>query len=186
MEATTDPGNMGRTTIQVSEELADELHKRKQRGDSYEDVIWQLLGEEQPEEGSDEERATEPTNAPREPPTASQEPETTPEPGADRLPEEIEARVWAIVDDVAEGWDEDSRLEKRRQAAANVLQHAVNTGETVGKSHPVVDHVIAEFPVEGQNRETYWRQNVRDVLAEVGDYSRGKHGYTVEEGGLDG
>ena len=34
---------MGRTTIQVSEELADELHSKKDRGDSYEDVIWQLL-----------------------------------------------------------------------------------------------------------------------------------------------
>lgn len=34
---------MGRTSIQVSEELADELHDRKDRGDSYEDVIWQLI-----------------------------------------------------------------------------------------------------------------------------------------------
>ena len=33
------------TTIQVSEELADELHSRKERGDSYEDVIWRELGE---------------------------------------------------------------------------------------------------------------------------------------------
>ncbi|MGB9931547.1 hypothetical protein [Haloarcula amylolytica] len=33
---------MGRTTIQVSDELADELHDRKSRGDSYEDVIWRL------------------------------------------------------------------------------------------------------------------------------------------------
>ncbi|WP_353635665.1 hypothetical protein ABSL23_17365 (plasmid) [Halobacterium sp. NMX12-1] len=34
---------MGRTTIQVSDELADELHARKERGDSYEDVIWRLI-----------------------------------------------------------------------------------------------------------------------------------------------
>lgn len=39
---TTD--DMGRTTIQVSDELADELHERKERGDSYEDVIWRLIG----------------------------------------------------------------------------------------------------------------------------------------------
>jgi len=38
---TTD--DMGRTTIQVSDELADELHERKERGDSYEDVIWRLI-----------------------------------------------------------------------------------------------------------------------------------------------
>jgi predicted CopG family antitoxin len=34
---------MTRTSIQVSEKLADELHRRKSRGDSYEDVIWQLI-----------------------------------------------------------------------------------------------------------------------------------------------
>lgn len=37
--------DMGRTTIQVSDELADELHDRKDRGDSYEDVIWRLIEE---------------------------------------------------------------------------------------------------------------------------------------------
>jgi hypothetical protein len=37
---------MDRTTIQVSERLADRLWDEKQRGDSYEDVIWRLLGEE--------------------------------------------------------------------------------------------------------------------------------------------
>jgi len=31
------------TSIRVSEELADELHDRKDRGDSYEDVIWRLI-----------------------------------------------------------------------------------------------------------------------------------------------
>jgi len=31
---------MGKTTIQISDELADALHELKQRGDSYEDVIW--------------------------------------------------------------------------------------------------------------------------------------------------
>lgn len=34
---------MGRTTIQVPEELADELHDMKSRGDSYADVIRELI-----------------------------------------------------------------------------------------------------------------------------------------------
>lgn len=34
---------MARTSIQVSPELADELHDRKSRGESYEDVIRALL-----------------------------------------------------------------------------------------------------------------------------------------------
>jgi len=36
---------MGRTSIQVSDELADELYERKERGESYEDVIWRVLEE---------------------------------------------------------------------------------------------------------------------------------------------
>lgn len=31
------------TSIRISPELADELHDRKDRGDSYEDVIWRLI-----------------------------------------------------------------------------------------------------------------------------------------------
>jgi hypothetical protein len=33
------------TSIRVSSNLADELHDRKNRGDSYEDVIWELIEE---------------------------------------------------------------------------------------------------------------------------------------------
>lgn len=43
MESTTQMEDMGRTSIQVSDELADELYDRKQRGESYEDVIWRLI-----------------------------------------------------------------------------------------------------------------------------------------------
>jgi hypothetical protein len=41
---------MGRTSIQVSEELADVLHEKKNRGESYEDVIWREI-EEEPSDG---------------------------------------------------------------------------------------------------------------------------------------
>jgi predicted CopG family antitoxin len=41
------------TTISVSEELADELHEMKDRGDSYEDVIWELIDDSEGEEASD-------------------------------------------------------------------------------------------------------------------------------------
>jgi hypothetical protein len=43
MDTTEEASPMGRTSIQVSDELADDLHERKQRGDSYEDVIWRLI-----------------------------------------------------------------------------------------------------------------------------------------------
>jgi predicted CopG family antitoxin len=35
--------SMTDTSIRVSDELADELFDRKQRGESYEDVIWRLI-----------------------------------------------------------------------------------------------------------------------------------------------
>lgn len=54
MGTTADTDDMGRTTIQVSDELADELHGRKGRGDSYEDVIWRLIDEDGAEERTDE------------------------------------------------------------------------------------------------------------------------------------
>ena len=43
MSADANSKSMGRTTIQVSDELADELHDRKGRGESYEDVIWRVI-----------------------------------------------------------------------------------------------------------------------------------------------
>ncbi|WP_435075941.1 antitoxin VapB family protein [Halococcus sp. AFM35] len=36
-----------RTSISVTNELADELYSRKGRGESYEDVIWRLIEEQE-------------------------------------------------------------------------------------------------------------------------------------------
>lgn len=41
----------GRTTIWVSDELWAELNQRKNRGDTFEDVIWRLLEDDQAEDG---------------------------------------------------------------------------------------------------------------------------------------
>jgi predicted CopG family antitoxin len=43
MNADSVPNDMADTSIRVSHELADELFDRKQRGESYEDVIWRLI-----------------------------------------------------------------------------------------------------------------------------------------------
>jgi len=45
MAPETEATAMGRTTIQVSDKLADELYERKNRGESYEDVVWRLIDE---------------------------------------------------------------------------------------------------------------------------------------------
>jgi hypothetical protein len=39
--------------------------------------------------------------------------------------------------------------------------------------------VFGECPVPGQDRETWWRKNIRPVLKEAGEYSNGRHGYVV-------
>jgi len=50
MSSESEAVDMSDTSIRVSDELADELHDRKNRGDSYEDVIWRLI---ENEEGGD-------------------------------------------------------------------------------------------------------------------------------------
>jgi predicted CopG family antitoxin len=45
MKADTVSDPMSDTSIRVTNELADELFDRKQRGESYEDVIWRLIEE---------------------------------------------------------------------------------------------------------------------------------------------
>jgi len=45
---------MSDTSIRVSTDLADELHERKNRGDSYEDVIWELIEKANDYEDEDE------------------------------------------------------------------------------------------------------------------------------------
>jgi len=89
--------------------------------------------------------------------------------------------VEAFVERVSDSWeDTEQRLASRRAAAEVVLQHALDTGDAVGKSSDVVEDVRARFPVEGQNAETYWRKNIRPVLSEAGEYSQAQHGYVVE------
>lgn len=55
---------MGDTTIRVSDALADELHDLKNRGDTYEDVIWRLLENDDDREDvpADVERAEPPAD----------------------------------------------------------------------------------------------------------------------------
>lgn len=90
-------------------------------------------------------------------------------------------RVRAAVERVSASWtDSDDRLSKRREAAAIVLQHALDSGRPVGKSSEIVDAVQTTHLVSGQNPETYWRKNIRPVLSEFGEYNQGAHGYVVD------
>jgi hypothetical protein len=95
---------------------------------------------------------------------------------------EISSDVWSVVNEVSASWDDTSgRLETRRKAAAIALQYAVTQDVYLGKSSDVVKTIREEYPVEGQNADTWWRKNVRDVLKTVGTYSKAHHGYAVED-----
>jgi predicted CopG family antitoxin len=178
----TEATDMGRTTIQVTDELADELHSRKDRGDSYEDVIWRLI-EEQDDvepvtagETTDTERKAEVYDDLAEESAAGDARDVEEHDAGD-----VQDDVEAFVERVSDTWeDTEERLASRRAAAEVVLQHALDTGDAVGKSSDVVEDVRERFPVEGQNEETYWRKNIRPVLKEAGEYSQAHHGYVVE------
>jgi hypothetical protein len=90
------------------------------------------------------------------------------------------------VERVADGWgDTPDRLAARKAAAAAVLEHAVATGEAVGKSSDATAELREQYSVSGQSAETWWRKNIRPVLNEYGHYSNGEHVYRVTDLGAE-
>ena len=169
---------VSRVRTKIQEELGDDVEIIKENHSDLYDELRDVVCKEtrdaregEPEPDVSPTPATEPgVRAPpsREPPT--------------ELPDldDIDAEVWEAVDDVTADWDDDERLQNRRAAAASVLQYAVEHGENIGKSHKIVGEAREQYPVEGQKPETYWIQNIRRVLTEVGEYSSGTHSYAVK------
>jgi hypothetical protein len=94
--------------------------------------------------------------------------------------DDVAGAVGDVVDEVAESWgDTGDRLDARKAAARAVVEYA-RTADAVGKSDDRVDELYEQYPVPGQDRETWWRQNIRPVLREVGEYNQGLHGYVVD------
>lgn len=140
----------------------------------------------QPGPAADEEpAATTPTpEHTREAAAGASDAAPTPDEKPHSVPSDAETSdaVAAAVDAVAEGWaDSGDRLEARKAAARAVLEYALKDG-AVGKSEQGRE-LHDEYPVTGQNFDTWWRKNVRPVLNEYGEYSQGAHGYVVEEVG---
>lgn len=131
---------------------------------------------------TDEPAAAAGTEPEPEPPSETPDPDPVEEPEPER---DLQALTEAVVDAIAAGWDANGRFQARTAAARAVLRHAVETGDYVSKS-AAVEQFREEYPVPGQNAETWWRQNARAVLAEVSnDYSRGHGGYRVTREDLE-
>jgi predicted CopG family antitoxin len=164
-------------TIRIKRRLWRRLHQRKGPGDSFNDVIERELDELETlrDQLEDQQQASERTR------------DDTDERRDDSAAESgLEERVRRTVDSVTDSWqDTDERLATRREAARRVLQHAVESGDAVGKSSEIVTETRAELPQTGQNEDTWWRKNVRNVLREVGTYDNASHGYRVDEDDLE-
>lgn len=160
MDATTDPPDMGRTTIQVSDELADELHSRKSRGESYEDVIWNLI--EQGDEGESGESASTEASATEVQHDAREAPESAPE----------QTESIGRLESFPQTQDVDDCL-RAVHAARDFLKE-----EGPASMREIVNNVMPEHPLgydipeleTGERyRGTWWRKIVQPGLKELDD-----------------
>lgn len=159
---------MGRTSIQVSDELADELYDRKNRGESYEDVIWRLIEDK---DGADD-IAT----------TGVSEPEPEPE----RTPVETVESHGSDLDDVERAL-EDVKFPatKDREECIEAIRAAYEHLQANGKAtmSEFVTEVMPEHPAgydaesdvekindpDQRNRSTWWRKVVKPGLGALPD-----------------
>lgn len=155
-------GNMGRTTISVTDELADELYQRKERGESYEDVLWWMVKETG---GAERETVEEQHTRTREDPEAP-EPEATEAVPEDRSLEDL---VDDVGDNVLPG--SGTKLEDRRDA----LHAAVSYLREQGTATPT-DFQNNVYPnhtghyTEGSNPpRSWWKNCIYKGMAELAE-----------------
>jgi len=87
----------------------------------------------------------------------------------------------AVVDRVAETWeDSTARIDARKAAALAVLEYARENG-TISKQE-AKENIEPDHPVDGQNPRTWYRKNVRPVLNEVAEYDQSQRGYRLTLG----
>lgn len=111
----------------------------------------------------------------RETPPGDERGQETPETATASEPTATDETIERIVEDVSASWDDDDRLEDRRdaaRAALRLMRDRGSLGRTVAS-----EQLLPEYAVEGQNERTWWRQNIRDAVAEAGSYSRGRSEY---------
>lgn len=145
---------MSDTTIRVSEELAEELHGRKERGDSYEDVIWRLI--EQADSGAESDERSG-THEPVETAVPVLESEPGPEPAADATPE---------LDIPGSG----ANAEARRETIADMREYLREHGSATREE---LVALVDPDAVGYDSRESFWSNCVkgRETLRAFEDVS---------------
>lgn len=161
---------MGRTTIQVSDELADELHDRKGRGESYEDVIWRLIDHADTGQTTTPDPGTEQTAATDEP-----------EPAHHQTPAEI-LKEWRP------GHAGKDR-ERRREIGTTALNW-LRERDAPASAEEFKRALYEDHHMEGQGEDAWWRRTARPAIQLAEDaghveYSHGNHEYRWIDEGAD-
>jgi len=166
------------TTISVPEDLADELYERKQRGESYADVIYRLI--EQADSGTETPHAGEGTDS------VAPDKSPTPTPDATRAgqgdapaPETFAEHVDDVAEQVLPGSGE--KLEQRRAAFHAVIGYLREHGTVTPAEFR--DEVYPTHPAryeDGKDPARSWWKNamypaLRELSERTGEIARADH-----------
>lgn len=162
------PG-MSDTTISLPEEIADELYERKSRGESYADVIRELLEQDGEAESVPERRETSTAGKA----DASDRGDTTA--GAAGT-EAAEAQgdndlIDAVAEDVLPGTG--AKLEERREALRATVRYLRNHGEATPNDFrtDVYPEHKAQYTNGNNPSRSWWKNCIYKGLAELADRS---------------
>jgi len=176
-----EPVSAEATTLRVTEKLADELYDRKQRGESYEDVIWRLI---EREESASEPPQDTPARRAEPEPEVEQEPRERGESGAtlredteDALEElNVPGRPQRVEDTRREaimwGWD---YLRENGPMSPTELADAIFTEF---EDNPDLDYSRSEERHPGYQ---FWDNCGRSVMRELPAVVEGGDGWRVDE-----
>jgi predicted CopG family antitoxin len=169
MSIEADGDDMGRTTISVSDELADELYERKGRGESYEDVLWRLL-----EDDGRGKLARDPRGQGGE----TAEPESE-EASIDHAAQSLDQIIDEVAHDVLPGSGE--KFEEREAAFKAVVSYLRENGSATPedfKREVYPDH-RAQY-TEGEDPARSWWKNamykgLRELAERSGEIGKSDH-----------
>lgn len=159
---------MGRTSIQVSDELADELYDRKGRGESYEDVIWRLIDRADATSSADghQREQTDPADST----TAAPDTADTGE-RFDELDFPTTIPSWEEAISAIEAAEAYLRAEKAATKAEIVRN--VMPDNSVGYD---VEGALEKLESDNRYRGAWWRRVVRPGLAVIEDVEKPETG----------
>jgi len=112
---------------------------------------------------------------------SSADPEREAAPIEDEEREDLPVALEERLDEYRQTMDAngDRRAEDRVAAARAIMEMMIeNNGVRRGKA---VEELLPEHSVEGQNEDTWWRKNGKNLLGEVGEWDQSKNKYVFRD-----